>query len=168
MRASEPLDPIPQLPSRLLLAAGTVHVQAGRNNPRFGKAMVKHNEAVVKAKVAIGKFEVVYRPAREFRFDKILQLVTPAAETATEGKRQINFVEQFIARHQALHHVPWVTELDMGAWRFGFGPQLASRSKRSKGEKRPRRDERISRLRRFKQRAAQQHDLGFAVQLLHE
>src|SRR6185503_3660856 len=141
MRASEPCDPIPQLPSRLLLAAGTVHVQAGRNNPCFGEAMVEHNEAVVKANVAIGKFEVVCRPARESRFDKILQPVTPAAETATEGKRQIDFVEQFIARHQTFHYVPWISELDMGAGRVGFGPPLASRSKRSKVKKRSRRDE---------------------------
>src|SRR5437762_7913332 len=131
MWAPKHAGPISQLPARFLLAAGAVHVHSGRYNPCFGEAMVKHNEAVVKANVAIGKFEVVHRPARKFRFDKIFQIVTPVAETAAERKRQIDFVEHFIARHQAIQHVPWIAELDRGARDFSFKTQFTSRSKRS-------------------------------------
>ena len=61
--------------------------------------MVENNEAVVKANAAIGQFEVVYRSSSEFRLDIILQIVTPVAETAAEREWQIDFVEQFVARH---------------------------------------------------------------------
>ena len=88
--------------------------------------MVEHNEAVVKANAAIGQFEVIHRAPRKFRFDKILQIVTPVAETAAERKRQINFLEQFVARHQTIKRVPRIAELDVAARLFGFRPPLAT------------------------------------------
>src|SRR5262245_61427654 len=110
--------------------------------------MVEHDEAVVKADAAVRQFEIVHRPPRNLRLDKILQIVTPVAETPAERKRQIDFVEHFITRHQSFEQAPRIPELDMNA---RFSLQLAASSDRTESEKRPRRDERIARLRPVKQ-----------------
>ena len=87
--------------------------------------MIEHDQAVVKTDVAVGQFEIVDGAAREFRLGEIFQVVTPITETAAERKRQINFVQQFEARHQAVEQMPRVAELDLGfgvrgpgVWRF--------------------------------------------------
>jgi len=59
--------------------------------------MIEHGEAVVKTHVAIRQFQVVNSAAGEFRFDKILQVITPESETAAQRKRQVQFLEQFVA-----------------------------------------------------------------------
>ena len=74
--------------------------------------MVKHHQAVVKTHVAIGQFQVVDGAAREFRFDEIFQLVSPAAETAAERERQVNFVQQLAARQQRVQNLPRIAELE--------------------------------------------------------
>ena len=86
---------------RPLFTARTVGIQAGGNDPGFAEVMVEHNQAVVKADVAIGQFEVVDGAAREFRLGEIFQIVAPVTKTAAERKRQVNFIQQFIARHEA-------------------------------------------------------------------
>ena len=48
--------------------------------------MIEDDQAVVKADVAIGQFQIVDRAAREFRLDEILQIVAPIAEAAAERK----------------------------------------------------------------------------------
>ena len=54
--------------------------------------MVENDEAVIKAGMAIGQFQIVDGPAREFRFGEMFQVVAPVAEAATERKRQVNFI----------------------------------------------------------------------------
>src|ERR1035437_748979 len=75
--------------------------------------MVEHDKTVVKAGVAIGQFEVVDGTAREFRLDEILQIITPVAEATAERERQINLVEQFVARHEGVEHVPRIAVLGL-------------------------------------------------------
>ena len=121
--------------------------------------MIEDHEAVVKAHVAIRQFEIVHRPAREFRLGEILQVVTPVAEAAPKRERQINLVEQFVARHQRIEHVPRIAKLGLGSGVWGLGVRdFALRTKRAKRQKRSRRNERIPRLRRIKPGAAEQHD----------
>ncbi len=59
--------------------------------------MIEHDQAVVKADVAVGQFEIVDGTARELRLGEIFQVVAPVTEAAAEGKRQIYFVQQFEA-----------------------------------------------------------------------
>src|ERR1051325_10506566 len=92
--------PISELPSRLRITARAVHVQAGRDDSGLAEAMVEHNEAVVKPGAAIGQFEVAHRSPGKFRFNKILQIVTPISETTAQRKRQGDFVEDFVARSE--------------------------------------------------------------------
>ena len=83
--------------------------------------MVEDDEAVVETDVAVGQFQIVDGAAREFGFGEIFQVVTPAAKRAAERKRQVNFIEQFKARHQRVEQMPRVAELDLGfgVWRLG-------------------------------------------------
>ncbi len=73
--------------------------------------MVEHNEAVVKSDVAIGQFQIVDGAAREFRLGEILQVVAPETKAAAQRKRQVNFVQQFKARHQAVEQMPRISEV---------------------------------------------------------
>ena len=102
-----------------LFTARTIGIQSGRDDKGFAEVMVEHDEAVVKAGVAIGQFEVVDGAAREFRLGEIFQVVAPAAETAAERKRQVNFIQQFAARQQRVQNLPGIAELDVTAWRRG-------------------------------------------------
>ena len=63
--------------------------------------MIENHKAVVKADVAIGQFQIVDGAAREFRLGEIFQVVAPETKATAERKRQVNFVQQFKARHQA-------------------------------------------------------------------
>ena len=103
-----------------LFTARTVGGEAGGDNPDFAEAMIEHDQAVVKADVAVGQFEIVDGTAREFRLGEIFQVVAPVTEAAAERKRQINFVQQFEARHQTVEQMPRVAELESGAgvWRL--------------------------------------------------
>ena len=117
--------------------------------------MIEHHQAVVKTRVAIGQFQIIDGPARQLRLHEILQIIAPIAEAAAQRKRQVNFIQQFVARHQSVQHFPRIAELEMPP-----PVQFATRTKRAKGQKRPGRDERIARLRRIEERAAQQHHPG--------
>ena len=101
--------------------------------------MVEHDEAVVKANVAIGQFEIVEGAAREFRLGEILQVITPETKTATERKWQVNFVQQLEARQQRVQNLPRIAELEMGSGVRGLGAgDFATRAKGAEYEKWPR------------------------------
>ena len=74
---------------------------------------VEHNQAVVKTDVAIGQFKVVDGAAREFWFDDIFQVVTPATEAAAQRERQVNFIQQLAPRQQRVQNLPGISELDV-------------------------------------------------------
>src|SRR2546428_777031 len=59
-----------RLPLRSFVIAGAVRVQTGGNNPRFAEEMIEDDEAAVKTDVAIRKFEIVDRQARELRLNE--------------------------------------------------------------------------------------------------
>ena len=75
--------------------------------------MVEDDEAVVKADVAVGQFQIVDGAAGEFWLSEIFQVVAPVTKCAAERKRQINFVEQFKARHERVEQMPRVAELKL-------------------------------------------------------
>jgi hypothetical protein len=78
--------------------------------------MVKNDEAVVEADMAVGQFKIIDGATREFGFDEVFQVVTPITETAAKGKREVEFFEQFVAGHQAVEQVPGIAELHFGAF----------------------------------------------------
>src|SRR5579884_518720 len=96
---------------RARFGAGAVGVQTGGDDPGLAEMMIENHEAVVKTDMAIGKFKVVDRAARQARLDKIFQVVTPITKTAAERERQIHFVEQFVTGHQRIQDLPWIAEL---------------------------------------------------------
>src|SRR5439155_33569 len=73
-----------RLPLRSFVIAGAVRVQTGGNNPRFAEEMIEDDEAAVKTDVAIRKFEIVDRQARELRLNEIFQIVAPVAKAAPQ------------------------------------------------------------------------------------
>ena len=88
--------------------------------------MIEDNQAGIEPETTIGKFKIIDGPAAEFGLDKIPKVVAPVAKTAAKRKGQIDFVEQFIARHQSIQHPPGIAELDVVARRLAFRPQLAT------------------------------------------
>ena len=114
--------------------------------------MIEDHQAVVKTDMTFGQFKIVDGAPRKFRFDKVFQVVTPITKAATEWEWQIHFVEQFVARHQAIENAPRVAELDVASF---AGHQFTTRAKRTKRQKWSDGDERIPRLRRIEERAAQ-------------
>ena len=103
--------------------------------------MVEDDEAVVKTDVAIGQFQIVDRAARQFRLGEIFQVVAPVAERAAERKRQINFIEQFEARHQRIEQMPRVAEMDCELRIASATSNFAARAEGTEGQKRIDRDE---------------------------
>ena len=79
--------------------------------------MIKHHQAVIKADVAIGQFEVIDGAAREFRLGEIFQIVTPVTETAAERKRQVNLIQQLKLRHERIQKPAMDCRIGSGAWR---------------------------------------------------
>ena len=59
--------------------------------------MIENGEAVVKADVAIGQFQIVDGAAQQFRLGEVFQVVAPETKAAAQRKWQINFVQQFKA-----------------------------------------------------------------------
>jgi D-mannonate dehydratase len=92
-----------------------IHIETGRDNPRLAQPMIEHHQTVVKAHRAIGQLEVVDGASRQTRLDEVLQVVTPVAEAATERKRKVRLIQQFVARHQPIEHVPRVAVLGLGS-----------------------------------------------------
>jgi len=121
--------------------AGAVGVQAGGDEPGFAEMMIEGDEAVVKTDVAIWEFEVIDGAARQARLDEILEIVTPIAKAAAQRKRQVDFLQQFVARHQLLQRLPGIAKA-----RPARALHLAPRAERAKNQQRTRRDERIARL----------------------
>ena len=80
----------------------------------FAELMIEDDEAVVKSDVAVGQFQIVDGAAREFRFGEIFQVVAPVTKAPPSGNGRVNFVQQFIARHQRVEDVPRVAELEFG------------------------------------------------------
>ena len=91
--------PVIELFLSALFGAGGVGVKTGGNDPGFGEVMVEDDETVVKANVAIGKFEVVDGAAGKAWFDEIFEFVTPITEATAEREGEVHFVEQFVAGH---------------------------------------------------------------------
>ncbi len=104
--------------------------------------MVERDQAVVKPRMAIRQLQIIHSPTRQPRLDKILQLIAPIPKTTPQRKRQIDFVQQFIARHQAVEHLPGISKLDVRAVIAG---QLAPGPERPQRQKWLRRDEGIAR-----------------------
>src|ERR1039458_7097049 len=98
---------------RLGTSASPLNIQPGRDDAHFSETMVKDDQAVVETNVAVGQFQIVDGAARKFRLGEILQVVAPVTERAAERKRQVNFVEQFKARHQSVEQMPWIAELNV-------------------------------------------------------
>ena len=120
--------------------------------------MIEDNQTIVKTDVAVGQFQIVDGAAREFRLGKVFQVVAPAAERAAERKGRINFIEQFVARHERIKQMPRIAELRLADGRFQMGNvDFAARAEAAKSEKRIRRDKRVTRGWRIKLRGAQQY-----------
>ena len=73
--------------------------------------MIEDDKAVVETDVAIGKLEVIRGAAREFRFNKISQVVAPITEAAPQWKWQVEFLQQFAAGHQAVQNMPGIAKV---------------------------------------------------------
>ena len=129
-RLAQPVSPKLQLFLRMRLRARAVRRQSGRDDPCFLQAMIENNQAVIKADLTVRQFQIIRGVAFEARFNKVLQIVSPVTKTAAERKRQIQFLEQLVARHQAVQQMPGISELHAGA--FG-GEQLAAGAKGAEG-----------------------------------
>src|SRR5205807_1951572 len=111
---------------------------------------VEHDQAVVEANVAIRQLQIVCSSTRQLRLDKILQIIAPIAETAAERKRQVQFFQQFVARHQAVEQTPWIAKLQLA---LALRADFAARPKRAEDKKWTCGHKRIPRRRRIKQSA---------------
>src|SRR6266849_9416609 len=116
--------------------------------------MIEDHQAVVETDVALGQFKIIDRPADQPRLDKVLQIVSPVAEAAAERKWPVQFLEQFVTRHQTVKQMPGIAKLDLPPVR---GRQFAARAEGAEGQEGPSRDKRITSLWRIEPRAAQQH-----------
>src|SRR3954470_8035395 len=123
--------------------------------------MVEDDEAVVKAHVKDGEFEVVDGVLREAGFDELLEIVAPIAEAAAERKWEVELVEEFVAGDKRIQEVPRVAieflraEAAMGA----KGGELEEWTYGDKG---------IARLGRIEELAAQQHEAKLAEECVGE
>src|ERR1043166_1046169 len=91
--------------------------------------MIEHDHAAVETNAAVREFQIVDRIQRELRLDKIFKIVTPIAEAAAEREGEVHFIENFIARHERIEHVPGIAELFVGAV---TGNHFATRAVRNK------------------------------------
>src|SRR5258708_36409324 len=94
--------------------------------------MIENDEAVVKTDAAVGQFQIIDGAARQFRLGKIFQIIAPKSETAAEREWQINFIKQFVTRHQAVEQMPRIAELDLD---FMVETQFALRTEGTKSQK---------------------------------
>src|SRR5437867_1676159 len=94
-----------------LLVARSIHFTARGHNPGLVESMIEDDEAVVKANVTIRQFEIVDGFARKPWFDEIFKVVAPEAKTSSQWKGQVDLLQQFVARHQRIQHVPWIAKL---------------------------------------------------------
>ena len=96
--------------------------------------MIERDQAVVKADLAIGQFQVVHGAARKPGFKKIFEVIAPISETTAQRKRHVGFVRQFVARDEIVNDAPGVSVLRCGT----RGPsrmsrQFTTRAKRTNG-----------------------------------
>ncbi len=73
--------------------------------------MVEDHQAVIEAHVTIRQFEIIGGAPGQSRLDEVLQVITPITEAAPQRKRQVQFIEQFVARHQPVQNTPGIPEL---------------------------------------------------------
>src|ERR1043166_4777278 len=91
--------------------------------------MIEHDDAAVEPYAAVGKLEIVDGVPGQLRLDEVFQIVTPIAEAAAEREGEVHFIENFIARHERIEHVPGIAELFVGAV---TGNHFATRAVRNK------------------------------------
>src|SRR5262249_28468127 len=99
-----------QLGTGVTRMARAVRTQPRGNNPGFLQPMVEDDQAVVEADVAIRQLEIVDGSPGQFGFAKILQLVAPVAEAAAGREWQVEVIEQFVAGHEGIEHMPRIPE----------------------------------------------------------
>jgi hypothetical protein len=99
--------------TRPFFTARAVGVQAGRDDEGFSEVMVEDDQAVVKAGVAIGQFEVVDGAARQFWFDKIFQVVAPMPKQPPSGNGRSISSSNSQRAMSAVENVPRIAELDL-------------------------------------------------------
>src|ERR1051326_2162256 len=143
----------------------SVRLQTRRNDPCLLDPMIKNDQGIIKSNMAVWQFQVVERAPGQFRFDEVLQIIAPITETSAQWKRQIQLLEQFIARHQAVEQMPRIAELNIRPF---FRAQLAARAERAESQEWTRSQERITRLRRIEECAPQQHDSRLVSKLLDQ
>ena len=73
--------------------------------------MIKNDQAVIEANLAVGYFQVIYGVAGYPLFNEAFQIVSPESEASTDWKREVKFIENLVARHQAVENGPWISEL---------------------------------------------------------
>ena len=73
--------------------------------------MVEDDDAAIEANAAIRQFEIVDGVSGELRLDKIFEVVAPVAEAAAKRERHVQIIQQFVALHEHVEHMPWIAEL---------------------------------------------------------
>src|SRR5260370_26623160 len=112
--------------------------------------MVERPQAVMEPGLAVGQLNIVDGAAWQARLDEILQVISPKTKTAAQREREVQFIEQFITRHQTVEDLPGIAKLNMPFLifpRLRGENQFAPRAGGAKRQKRPRSHERIARLR---------------------
>src|SRR5258706_13969107 len=130
--------------------------------------MVERHEAVMETGLAIGQLKVIDGAARQARLDKIFQVISPKTKTAAQRKREVQFIEQFVTRHQTVEDLPGIAKLNMPFLphsRLRRENQFASRAGGAKRQERPRGHEGITGLRGANKPAPQKHNTPLALHL---
>src|SRR5580693_2274417 len=96
-----------------MFASRAVRIQPGGYDKCLAELMIENDDAVVKAYVAIRQLQIVQRAAREFGFGKVFKIVAPNPKTSAQGKRQVQFIENFTARHQRVQDLPRIAKLNV-------------------------------------------------------
>lgn len=77
--------------------------------------MVEYDQAVIETDMAAGQFEIIGGTARQLRFDEVLQIITPVAETSPQRKWKVYFIQQFAPRQQRIENLPGIAKLYLRA-----------------------------------------------------
>ena len=117
--------------------------------------MVKDDQAVIEADVAVWKLQIVESPPGKSGFHKTLESEAPEAEATSQLEWKVQFIQNFESCHQGIEKMPGISELNRC---LSSRARLAAGPKRTEPQEGVGRYERIPGGRGLEERGSQQDD----------
>src|SRR5690606_25286805 len=133
VRFAEVPPPCLEFLARGRALAGAVRLKARRDDECAALAVIEGDQAREKADPAVGNSRPRWWRA-EARLEKAAQVVSPVSERASEGKRHVGLVRQFVAGEQRLEKAPRIAVVNLG--RTPAPSHLATGAERREREER--------------------------------